>query len=167
MRKSSCWMILVALLTITAPTAFADSLTIVFMGGITTPVDNSISFTQTATGGVLDLGTVTDAGATFTFSSLLTTATPQSDTYVWQLLDPSHMVIGDLSPVPTSKILSTGSSGTFTCPQCPSGIDNGTFTVSLNTVAAPEPSPVVLTLVGLGLLVVMRKRKALGLAQAT
>ena len=159
MRKSSWWMILVGLLTITAPTAFADSFSIdftVFPGGGTTPVDTSISVPST---GILDLGTVTDGATTFTFiNTLSTTPTPQSDIYTWAI---SHDFFIIFDATAGSATSSSQGSGPYILA------DSGTASVTLNTVAAPEPSPVFLTLIGMGLLVVMRKRKAPGLAQTT
>jgi hypothetical protein len=159
MRKASCWMILVALLTITAPTAFADSYSIVFSAGLFgTPVDPSISVPAS---GELDLGTVTYNGGTWAFPvPLSTSAFPQNDAYIWLVYPSGIFLINDSST--NNNVESIQSGGT------PNPFfDSGSATVSFNSVATPEPSPVVLTLIGMGLLVVMRKRKALGLAQAT
>ena len=155
MRKSSWWMILVALLTITAPTAFADSFSIAFNGGTTTPEDASISvFNCNAMNCLLDIGTVSDTGvgAMFTFSNppLLTTAAPQMDSYQWFLTSGSNVMI----VVDTS----TGDAVGGVSPNASLFTDAGSAIVSLTTAPVPEPSPVVLTLIGMGLLVVMRKR---------
>lgn len=149
MCKSSWWMILVALLTISAPTAFADSYSIVFSGGTTTPVETSISVPSA---GVLDLGPITDAGLTLTpATGVLTTNTnPQTDTYSWKMHVESlgggeiFFLVDD----------TTGMQTTFDDPSVPvvdTFGDGGTATIIDNTLAAtPEPSSVALMLLGLG-----------------
>jgi hypothetical protein len=143
-----------------APNAKADSIT--FFGGFTTPTDPSISISGTD---AISLGSVSDIGFTFVFSSTLqASATPYSDTYSWSLVD---IGIGSFESFTVTDV-TTGSSvtsylGDFAYEF---GFDGGNASVSGASVAAPEPGTLALLPLGLVALFLMRKRIARGLPQA-
>ena len=167
MIRKSCWMILVALLAvaIAAPNGYADNYTITFTGGF---VDNSATCAIYQTPcfavpslGLLDVGTVIDDSGfgesvwIFCFcESLRTTSTPQNDAYSW-FIDFQDDVFGFEDD--TTK---DGEAGFLAFGQGFGPPDSGTAYVTDTSLPTPEPPSIVLTLVGIGLLVVMRKRIA-------
>ena len=167
MRKS-LWVILIVLLAAAvAPTVRADTTT-----------DGSITFTVSS-GGPIPTGSfvfddttdtltsyaVTWDGVVFNLQPLLTsfTLTELEDSGTWcgvassatppdGCFGPGEMTLSSTAPY---LVANTGT-GVFTSDDA---VGQGSYAVTTTTVGTtPEPSSVILTLIGIGLLLAMRKR---------
>jgi hypothetical protein len=163
------WVILAVLfVAIGAPAAHADSYTITFSGGTTQPVATVSGFS----GDVLSFDGVSDMGVNINVNGpifLGTTAMPQDDTYTWSILPESDGVDAFILVDGTSVTAVESNFPIFTYPD-PFLFDSGTAVVTDTSIATPEPGTSVLMLIGigsLGLMMVLRKRIAQGLPQAT
>jgi hypothetical protein len=152
--------LLLVLAVVSAPNAKADSIS--FFGGFTAPSDPSISISGTD---AITLGSVMDAGFTFTFTNLLqASSTPYSDSFSWTLYDFSFFGA-------EAFVLTDNTTGSSVSASLGNGgydffIDSGCATISGTSATAPEPGTVALLLVGIGLLFAMRKRIARSAMQA-
>jgi hypothetical protein len=160
--RETLWIVsvLFLLLTIGAPNAHADSIT-----------DGTINFTVSsgspAPTGSFSFDNTTNAftsvdvewdGGEFLFSPLFGMVVPPTATSgSWSAADPS-VTFNQFGPAIFALFIGLTTLSTFSGPAFtdPNAIADGTFTVT--SCATSEPSSVALTLLGVGLVFVMRKR---------
>ena len=143
-----------------APNAKADSIS--FFGGTTPPSTASVSISGTD---AITLGSITDDGYTFTFSSALQASShPYTDSYSWLFDNYSAFGFEDL-------LIEDDTTGSTVYDE-PGyvgngfGTESGTASVSGTVATAPEPGTLALLPLGLVALFLMRKRIARGALQS-
>ena len=163
MRKS-LWIILVVLVVaVGAPIAHADSFSVTFTNTLTTvaaPTASDVTFPSPT----LDI-----MWQGLAFALTLPSSSLPTDTYSWLLpgfscsIPPNTVCVAEIGIVDSTTGVSTDSNqvvvpATF-------GLGGGPLTFA--SVAAPEPSSVALMLLGVGLVIAMRKRTGAGLSRAS